>query len=167
MKDQRVRDNVVKFLDAQEEAAKERLRARGIQISSTPLDVWADYAVIGAAKMGKGTIKFADWSEAMVKEFGEGIRPSLEGLYARSKEAFELSAKKVSQDTISRAEKLTEKIIRDKNLTDNEAESLLALARKVSGLSGEAKRIASQDLQVILQSLDKPGLLNCLIQRHK
>ncbi|MCF2718045.1 hypothetical protein LWE69_12795 [Paenibacillus sp. UKAQ_18] len=159
MKDQRVRDNVVKFLDAQEEAAKERLRARGIQISSTPLDVWGDYAVIGAAKMGKGTIKFADWSEAMVKELGEGIRPSLEGLYARSKEAFELSAKKVSQDTISRAEKLTEKIIREKNLTDNEAESLLVLARKVSGLSGEAKRIASQDLQVILQSLDKPGLL--------
>ncbi|EHS59471.1 hypothetical protein [Paenibacillus sp. Aloe-11] len=159
MKDQRVRDNVVKFLDAQEEAAKERLRARGIQISSTPLDVWADYAVIGAAKMGKGVVKFSDWSEAMVKEFGEGIRPSLEGLYARSKEAFELSSKKVSQDTISRAEKLTEKIIREKNLTDNEAESLLVLARKVSGLSGEAKRIASQDLQVILQSLDKPGLL--------
>ncbi|MGW8439979.1 hypothetical protein ACWGXJ_03085 [Paenibacillus sp. S33] len=157
MKDQRVRDNVVKFLDAQEAAAKERLRARGIQISSTPLDVWADYAVIGAAKMGKGVVKFADWSEAMVKEFGEGIRPSLEGLYARSKEAFELSAKKVSQNTISQAEKLTEKVIREKNLTDNEAESLLVLARKVSGLSGDAKRIASQDLQVILQSLDKPG----------
>ncbi|WP_025685988.1 hypothetical protein [Paenibacillus maysiensis] len=157
MKDKRVRDNVVKFLDAQEAAARERLRARGIQISSLPLDVWADQAIVGAAKMAKNVVKFSEWSEEMVKEFGEGIRPALEGLYARSKEAFELSAKKVSQNTISQAEKLTEKVIREKNLTDNEAESLLVLARKVSGLSGDAKRIASQDLQVILQSLDKPG----------
>lgn len=158
-KDTRVRDNVSSFLDAQEQAAKERLRAKGIRISSTPLDIWADYAVIGAAKMGKGVIKFADWSEQMVKDLGEDIRPQLTRLYESSKEAFNLTTKKISRQTISDAEKLTQKVIREKELSGEEAESLLNIAQRVSALSGEAKRTASQDLQAILQSLDKPSLL--------
>lgn len=158
-KDTRVRDNVASFLDAQEQAAKERLREKGIRISSTPLDIWADYAVIGAAKMGKGVIKFADWSEQMVKDLGEDIRPQLARLYESSKEAFNLTSKKISRQTISEAEKLTQKVIREKQLTAEEAESLLNLSQRVSALSGEAKRTASQDLQAILQSLDKPSFL--------
>lgn len=158
-KDQRVRDNVASFLDAQEQAAKERLRAKGIRISSTPLDIWADYAVIGAAKMGKGVIKFADWSEQMVKDLGEDIRPQLARLYESSKDAFNLTSKKISRQTISDAEKLTQKVIKDKQLTADEAESLLNLSQRVSELSGDAKRTASQDLQAILQSLDKPSFL--------
>lgn len=158
-KDKRVRDNVSSFLDAQEQAAKERLRAKGIRISSTPLDIWADYAVIGAAKMGKGVIKFADWSEQMVKDLGEDIRPQLSRLYESSKEAFNLTNKKISRETISEAERLTQKVIKEKQLTGEEAESLLNIAQRVSALSGEAKRTASQDLQAILQSLDKPTLL--------
>lgn len=158
-KDKRVRDNVVSFLDAQEQAAKERLRARGIQVSSTPLDVWADYAVIGAAKMAKGVVKFSDWSEQMVKELGEDIRPHLDKLYDRAKEAFEASTKKVTKETISEAEKLTEKVIRSKQLDQNAADSLRTLAKKVSDLSGDAKQTASQDLQAVLQALDKPSLL--------
>lgn len=158
-KDKRVRDNVVTFLDAQEQAAKERLRAKGIRISSTPLDIWADYAVIGASKMAKGTIKFADWSEQMIKDLGEDIRPHLEQLYERAAGAFEISAKKVTTQTIDRAEKLTEKVIQGKNLQGAEADSLRSLAQKVSSLSGEEKRLASQDLQIILQGLDNPSLL--------
>lgn len=158
-KDTRVRDNVASFLDAQEQAAKERLRAKGIRISSTPLDIWADYAVIGAAKMGKGVIKFADWSEQMVKDLGEDIRPQLARLYESSKEAFNMTSKKISRQTISEAEKLTQKVIKEKQLTAEEAESLMNLSQRVSALSGEAKRTASQDLQAILQSLDKPSLL--------
>ncbi|WP_405113601.1 hypothetical protein MHH28_07625 [Paenibacillus sp. FSL K6-1217] len=158
-KDKRVRDNVSSFLDAQEQAAKERLRAKGIRISSTPLDIWADYAVIGAAKMGKGVIKFADWSEQMVKDLGEDIRPQLTRLYESSKDAFNLTSKKIGRETISDAERLAQKVIKEKQLTGEEAESLLNIAQRVSALSGEAKRTASQDLQTILQSLDKPSLL--------
>lgn len=158
-KDKRVRDNVISFLEAQEQAAKERLRARGIRVSSTPLDIWADYAVIGASKMAKGTIKFADWSEQMIKDLGEDIRPHLEQLYERAAGAFEISAKKVSSQTIDRAEKLTEKVIQGKKLEGSEADSLRSLAKKVSSLSGEEKRLASQDLQMILQGLDNPSVL--------
>lgn len=157
-KDKRVRDSLTSFLDAQEQAARERLKARGNRLSATPLDVWADYAVIGAAKMAKGTIKFADWSEQMIKDFGSDLKPQLEQLYEKSKEAFNISSKKITRETISEAEKLTNKVIREKQLTGSEAESLLNIAQRVSALSGEAKRTASQDLQAILQSLDKPSL---------
>jgi len=158
-KDKRVREAVTTFLDAQEQAAKERLRSRGVQVSSMPLDIWADYAVIGAAKMGKGVVKFADWSEAMVKELGEEIRPMLNQLYDRARETFETSTKKVSKQTISNAERLTEKIIKTKEIAPEEAEQLMNLAQRVSGLSGEEKRLASQDLQAILQQLDRPTTL--------
>lgn len=158
-KDKRVREAVTTFLDAQEQAAKERLRARGIQVSSMPLDVWADYAVIGASKMGKGIVKFADWSEAMVKELGEEIRPMLEQLYDRARETFEQSTKKITNQTISNAERLTEKIIKTKELSPDEADQLMLMAQRVSSLSGEERRLASQDLQAILQQLDRPTVL--------
>lgn len=158
-KESRVRDNVVSFLDAQEQAAKERLRSRGIQISSTPLDIWADYAIIGASKMGKGVVKFTDWSEQMVKDLGEEVRPHLQNLYERSRQAFEESTKKVTQQSVSTAERLTERVIKTKELSQTEANSLRLLAQKVSGLSGDAKRLASQDLQAILQGFDRPSVL--------
>lgn len=159
-KDSRVKDNVVKFLDAQEQAAKDRLRARGTQSSSTPLDIWADYAIIGAAKMGKGTIKFGEWSAQMVKEFGDDIKPQLQHLYERSRQTFELSSKKITAQTISDAEKMVEKVIRtNAKLTNVEIDEMRSLAQKVSRLAGEEKNLASQDLQVIMQALDKPTFL--------
>lgn len=158
-RDKRVRDNVLSFLEAQEQAAKDRLRARGNRVSSTPLDIWADYAIIGAAKLAKGVVKFADWSEQMVKDLGEDVRPHLENLYERASQALTESTKKISAETISQAEKLTEKVIAGHKLEGAEAEELRGLAKKVSSLSGDAKRMASQDLQQILQTLDNPALL--------
>jgi hypothetical protein len=158
-KDKRIRDGVTSFLDAQEQAAKERLRARGIQISSTPLDIWADYAVIGAAKMAKGAIRFTDWSEQMVKELGEEVRPHLQQLYDRAREAYEQSSKVVTKQTVSQAERIAERVIANKQLGQSEADSIRTLAKKVSALSGDAKTAAAQDLQVVLQALDRPGVL--------
>lgn len=82
----RVRDRVYNLLDEAEKAARERIKARRGRLSSTPVDEYADYAIIGAAKMGKGTIKAADWTEEMVKEFGESFRPMAQQVYRQSKE---------------------------------------------------------------------------------
>ncbi|WP_028547241.1 hypothetical protein [Paenibacillus taiwanensis] len=157
--DKRVKEALITYLDAQEQAAKERLRAKGIRISSNPLDIWADYAIIGATKMAKGTINFADWSAEMIKDLGQDIAPSLRSLYDRSREAFDLSNKKITRSTISQAERLTDKVINKHQLSGDEAEQMRQIAFKVSQLSGEAKTTASQDLQAILQTLDRPGLL--------
>jgi DNA-binding PadR family transcriptional regulator len=159
MQDKRVRDNVLSFLEAQEKAAKDRLKAKGIQVSSLPLDIYADYALIGATKLAKGTIKFADWSEEMVKELGENIRPYLAQLYEKAQEALDLSAKAISSKTISDAERITNRVIKSKNLTADDAKTLQELAQEVSKLSGDAKIAASQDLQVVLNRLERPGFL--------
>ncbi|WP_339182919.1 LPD38 domain-containing protein [Paenibacillus sp. FSL R5-0701] len=82
----RVRDRVYDMLDSAEQAARERIAKRRGNINSNPLPEWGDYAIIGAAKMGKGTIKFSDWTEEMVKDLGEQFRPSAEKVYQQAKE---------------------------------------------------------------------------------
>ncbi|MGV6934121.1 LPD38 domain-containing protein [Paenibacillus sp. CMM36] len=82
----RVRDRVYNYLDEAEKAARERIQKRKNNLNSNPLPEWKDWSIIGAAKMGKGTIKFADWAEEMVKEVGEDFRPHAEKVYRASKE---------------------------------------------------------------------------------
>ncbi|CAM4406654.1 LPD38 domain-containing protein [Paenibacillus xylanexedens] len=82
----RVRDRVYDMLDSAEKAARERIAKRRGNLNSNPLPEWGDYAIIGAAKMGKGTIKFSDWTEEMVKDLGEQFRPSAEKVYQQAKE---------------------------------------------------------------------------------
>jgi hypothetical protein len=68
--------------------ARQRIRQRQlegrVQSGLDPLDV-ADYAIIGADYLAKGVTKFADWSEAVVKEIGEHIRPHLAAIFDEAK----------------------------------------------------------------------------------
>lgn len=100
----RIRDRIYDFLDEQERAARERLAKSRNRLSSTPIDVYRDYAIIGAAKLGKGTIKFADWSEEMVKEFGEQIRPQLQRIYRQSREELRRAERLASKEGKKAAE---------------------------------------------------------------
>ncbi|MFE4569941.1 hypothetical protein [Paenibacillus chitinolyticus] len=160
MGDARVKDKVVSFLEAQEQAAKERLRAKGIQISSgIDPTIAVNYAIIGASKLAKGTIKFADWSAEMVKDFGEAIRPHLGELYEKAQEQLLSSSKRISEETISKAEKIADQFIKNRDLSPKSVAEIEALAKKVSSLSGDVKTQASQDLQVVLNSLEKTGFL--------
>ena len=84
-------EEVIAKLEAVETAARKRIRRRVSESSQTlssgpglALEQLADYAVVGAAKLAKGTVKFADWSAEMVEEFGEQIRPYLGRLYAQA-----------------------------------------------------------------------------------
>lgn len=97
-KEPRVRDKIVSYLDEQEKAARERIaKSRNVGIVAGESNIINDYAIIGAAKLGKQTVKFADWSEAMIKDFGEEIRPQLRNIYNRSRS--------LVQDTERRATK--------------------------------------------------------------
>ncbi|WP_145413812.1 LPD38 domain-containing protein [Paenibacillus xylanexedens] len=94
----RVRDRVYDFLDSAEQAARERIAKRRGNLNSNPLPEWGDYAIIGAAKMGKGTIKFSDWTEEMVKEFGKGFEPSAERVYRLAKEELRRQERLATQE---------------------------------------------------------------------
>lgn len=160
MKDNRVRDRVVSFLDDQEQAALQRIRERRGQMNSLPLDEWADYAIVGAAKLSKGVIKFADWSEQMVRDLGEGIRPYLGEIYEKSKEFQTQSVKKINEQVISRAERIATGYIKrnEAKLSESDINFVQNLARRVSELSGQEQRLASQDLQAVLQGFEKVGI---------
>ena len=74
-------------LDAAEKKALDRIKKRGTRLTAgiDPAEM-ADLAIIGAAKIAKGTIKFGEWSAEMVREYGARIKPYLKTIYARSQQ---------------------------------------------------------------------------------
>lgn len=85
-------------LEKREAAAMDRLRAkldRPVQGQLFDLGgalaegskLYADLVEVGALKIAKGLVRFADWSAEMVDQFGKRITPHLQRLYAASREA--------------------------------------------------------------------------------
>ncbi|KWX79909.1 LPD38 domain-containing protein [Paenibacillus jilunlii] len=99
-----VRDKVYTYLDEAEKAARERLAKRRGNLNSNPLPEWADYAVIMASKLGKGTIKAANFTEELVKEFGEAVRPHAEKILRMSREELRRQERLASDEGKAAAE---------------------------------------------------------------
>lgn len=81
-----VAERALSALESIEQDAKARLKDRGTltgkrAIAGLPADDLADLAIIGATKIAKGSIRFAQWSAEMIREFGEAIRPHLRQIY--------------------------------------------------------------------------------------
>jgi hypothetical protein len=79
----------VEFLEKREAAAIERIKARRTRLYSDPLGIQSvahltDEAIIGAAHIARGLRNFKEWSTAMLKDFGDGIKPFLKALFAKS-----------------------------------------------------------------------------------
>lgn len=160
MDDIRVRDRVTSLLETQEQAALERIRARRGRANSLPLDEWADYAIVGATKLAKGTVKFVDWSEQMVRDLGENVRPMLRQIYEKSQEVRNQSVKKINDEVVSKAERVAEGFIKQKGdqLAPNDVDFIRNMAQKVSSLADKERRVASQDLQALMSSFEKVGV---------
>lgn len=154
----RVRDNVVKFFDKQEQDALKRIMERKNRVSSTPLDLYADYVIVGTSRLAKGAVKFSDWAESMVRDLGEEVRPHLEDIYNKAVDKFNLSAKAISRGRLSEVERITNRAIKNQKIAPEDAESLRKIAEQVAGLSGDAKVMASQDLQAVLQAFERPTI---------
>lgn len=75
------------MLAKQAEAARARIRERGFSFSAgVDPTVLLDVATIGAHHIAEGAAKFAEWSERMIKDFGEKIKPHLQEIFDKSKE---------------------------------------------------------------------------------
>jgi hypothetical protein len=156
VKDVRTRDKVVDFMSRQEEAALQRIQARRNRANSLPLDEYADYVLVGAAKIAKGTVKFADFSEQMIKDIGEHIEPYIQSIYNKAVETFNLQSESMTRSRLSEVEKITNKALKDKNLSEDEADTIRAFAERVGKMTGDAKLENSMELQSILQALERP-----------
>lgn len=73
------------WLENVETSARQRIQSRkGRVMSGLPVDDLIDYGVIGAAKIARQGLKFAEWSAEMVSEFGEELRPHLKAIWLES-----------------------------------------------------------------------------------
>lgn len=98
VKEPRIRDRVYAKLDAAEQAARKRIAARRGNLSSTPLPEYGDMAIIMAAKTGKGAIKAADFTEDLVREFGEAARPHAAKVLRATREALRREERAASEE---------------------------------------------------------------------
>jgi len=82
--------------DTATEAWADRTIAEGQKRVSTGLDpeLLAAYVVKGAALLERGTRRFADWSQKMIAEYGDVIRPHLRAIWGEAQASFkELQAR--------------------------------------------------------------------------
>jgi hypothetical protein len=68
-----------------EKWAENVLKGRGTYLAP---EVLAAYVVKGASVLARGAVDFAKWSDEMVREFGEKVRPYLKHVYDRSMAKF-------------------------------------------------------------------------------
>jgi len=100
----RFRDRVYNYLDEAEQAARKRIAGRRNRLSANPIDEWADHGIIMAAKVGKGTIRAADFTEELVKEFGEEIRPHANAVLRKTREVLRQQERRASKQGQAAAE---------------------------------------------------------------
>lgn len=94
----RIRDKIYNYLDEVEQAARERQKTKKNTLSSMPVDQWTDHTIILAAQIGKGTIKLADATEFLVKEFGEQIRPHAKEILNRARGVVKEAERRASKE---------------------------------------------------------------------
>lgn len=90
-------DRIKDAADIFEKEAKARIAKRSESLA-TAYDVvgasvqaaanLVDWGIVGAAKMAKGAVTLADFTAAMVAEYGEEIRRQIEPIYKRAKEIY-------------------------------------------------------------------------------
>jgi Mor family transcriptional regulator len=153
----RTRDKVVDFMSKQEMEAKKRIEARRNRANSLPVDIFYDYSVIGASKLAQGAVKFADFSEQMVKDLGEEVKPYLKQVYNEAVKTLNITTDKITPQRLTEAEKVVNKALKEKSLSPAQADELLGLTKKLVNAAGDSKFDASMDLQVVLNRLEQPS----------
>lgn len=153
----RTRDQVTNYLDAKAEKARKRLAAqRNLGFAATSKGNPAvDYAIIGAAKIAKGVVKMADFTESMIKEYGSGIKPIINEVYNRSVNIFR---RENGLPTIEELDRVVNAAIKRSSLTADEAYKMKSWANEIGFMSDKFKVEATQDMQLALRRLNPPTL---------
>lgn len=146
----RTRDQVVSFLDAKADKARQRLAASRNKLSSTPFDTYTDYAIIGASHIAKGAVKLTDFTTAMVRDFGESVRPKINEIFTKSTNIFR---KENGLPTVEQLDRVVRNAVKNERFTPQEAEQFKAWASEIGHMSNDFKIEATQDLQAAMKEL--------------
>jgi GGDEF domain-containing protein len=140
-------EKIVEKLDARANAARERLKKRGA-VFTAGLDPVAlkDLAEIGASHIAKIGLDFAKWSDKMISEFGEKIKPHLESVWAAANKAFEgIGNDRVASTVGGYKTKLENRI--------NELESAIANKERIKPSERKAK-VYGSDIEALKTQRD-------------
>lgn len=96
--------SVVKKLEVAEGAVRDRIAKRTREAAGTlstgptlAAEQLADYAQLGAIKIAKGAVKFAEWSKQMVDELGASIKPHLADIWLESRDVHKATQAEVRE----------------------------------------------------------------------
>jgi hypothetical protein len=154
VKEPRIRDKVVTFLDDAEKAARARIAERKGRLNSLPVDEWADHAVILAAQIGKGGIKLADATEYLVREFGESIRPHASNVLNQARNIAKEAERRASKEA-QEARAFNESVTGDANSFSGKVSRDLNKNRTPFAKRMEKLRSQLVDDQAPLEGLEK------------
>jgi len=152
-----IKQAAVDRLSKAEEAARKRLKDRGYNLSAgIDPGALADFAIIGAAKVGKTGIKFLEWSGEMVSEFGEDIRPHLKRIFGKSVDLWKSENKRAreSRKLQSELNGILRKMESSTDITETELSAVRDLLDRIDTYSGEAREEALYELQDFMRTFE-------------
>lgn len=133
----KVAAKITELANGARDRIKQRRAEGRAQSGLDPTDL-ADHAIIGAEYLAKGVKEFAAWSEAMVKELGESIKPHLKAIFAKANELKSDETRLTAKKT--RLEKGTEELkerIANKDFSPKEKPKSLHLDEEANRLQAE------------------------------
>lgn len=138
-------ERIVKLMEKSADAARVRLREKFARTSAgVDPTILSDLSIIGAAKIARGVVEFGKWSDAMIKDIGEGIQPFLKDAWEASNKQFDSSIDKLSKagtaSQIKRAVKKTDVAEQIQTATATIKERVSEGRR--SEISGQVKKLA-------------------------
>lgn len=92
-------ERLISTLDKSAESALARIkkrRAEGRLFIGIPVEEMADYAIYGASKITKGLVEFGKWSEEMVKDIGDFIKPHLKDIWEAADKRLDFEIKRLA-----------------------------------------------------------------------
>jgi len=102
----RIVDRIGTALHTQRDAALARIKARGTRLTTglDPIEL-ADYTIVGASHLFDGALEFGKWSEKMVGDFTDAIKPHLADIFKASNAHFDKAIDAAAGKQASRVRK--------------------------------------------------------------
>ena len=141
-----IAERISAFLDKAADKARERLRSKFSRTSAgvDPTIIY-DLSVIGASHIAKGILKLSRWTEIMVSDFGDAVRPYLDEAWIaankRVDEAVENGAPKEKKEKVAKAVRKTGGEAERANIAEKMA-TRLADGDKLTELRGYIQKLA-------------------------
>ena len=159
---QKIFNLISKSLSEKADSARERIRQRRregrLMMGLDPVDL-ADHAIIGADYILKGTSEFVKWSNSMINEFGDYVKPHLNQIFEAAKKQAEQEAKEfITKNKIPKEPKVKkEPAEKAKKVSEMSPEELINRYKSII----ESKK---EDPQHLGSPIEK--LLDAVVQRE-